>query len=160
MVLFSWDYFFMGLRSVSCFPMVCLCAPFSSNLFSKKLSVQNSIRTRVTAARTQCPDHKTIWTSVRTHEMNSHWTNRSGSNFGLTFLNNLLNFCQSTLRTAFLGLLFLGFDKRDFYLLCTVCLLPLPIVSFDKSYLSRPGFEHGLLRPQRIALTTRPSGLA
>ena len=44
-------YFFMDLRSVSCFPMVCLCAPCSSNLFSKKLSLQTSIRTWVTAAR-------------------------------------------------------------------------------------------------------------
>ena len=57
----------------------------------------------------------------------------------------------------FSGLLFFGFEKRQLYLFWSVCLLPLPIISFAKSDLSRPGFEPGLLRPQPSVLTTRRS---
>ena len=53
---------------------------------------------------------------------------------------------------------FHGFHRSHFYLLWSVYLLSRPIISFAKSYLSRPGFEPGLLRPQRSVLTFRPSG--
>ena len=53
---------------------------------------------------------------------------------------------------------FHGFQRRHLYLLWSVYLLSRPIISFAKSYLSRPGFEPGLLRPQRSVLTFRPSG--
>ena len=43
--------------------------------------------------------------------------------------------------------------------LWSVRVLPLPKISFAKSYLSRPGFEPLLPRPLRSALTTTPSGL-
>ena len=70
----------------------------------------------------------------------------------------MLNFRRSPVGTAFFGLLCYGFERRHWYLLWSVFLLSRPRISFAKSYLSRPGFEPGLLRPQRSVLTTRGTG--
>ena len=67
-------------------------------------------------------------------------------------------FRRSPVGTAFFGLLFCGFQRRHLYLLWSVYLHSLPIISFAKSFLFRPGFEPGLLWPQRSVLTTRRSG--
>ena len=68
------------------------------------------------------------------------------------------NFRRSPVGTAFFGLLFCGFQRRHLYLLWSVYLHSLPIISFAESYLFRPGLEPGLLWPQRSVLTTRRSG--
>ena len=68
-------------------------------------------------------------------------------------------FFQAAICIAFCCVFFFhGFERRHLYSLWSVYQLSRPIIAFAQSYLSRPGFEPGLLRPQRSVLTTRRSG--
>ena len=70
----------------------------------------------------------------------------------------MVSFFRKASGTVFVRLFFHEFEKCQLFF-WSVAVLPLPKNGLAKCYLSRPGFEHVLPRPQRNALTTRPSGL-
>ena len=137
--VFRWSFFF-DLRSVIVLDTVCFCASFSINLICKTLIVQTRMRTWVTLVATQCPDHYTICTKNRGQEIIRLCTNVSCSTSDI-FCKQNADFFERQLVLLLLGYFFWFLEASVVFLYYGLFICFLPLISFVRSNLSRPGFE-------------------